>query len=149
MEFLTIVAIIAIVVIGAIAVIAALAKVTTFYKQRFGFSVWSGVLLFALALSLSVIAIATDLGTQVQFILLTLSAFLVLLTGYNDVRLAGGWGVVALCLQILFSLGFILVVVVALIMFVSQKVFKAHRLVFEDSFSIRSELLLLALFLHL
>lgn len=150
MEFLTIVAIIAIVLAGAIAAIAALVKVTAFYKQRFGFSIWSGVLLFILALSLSVVAIATDLGTQCQFVLLTLSAFLVLLTGYNDVRLAGGgWGVVALCLQILFSLGFILVVVVVLSMFVLQKVFKVHRLAFGNSFSIRNELLLLALFLHL
>lgn len=81
MEFLTIVAIIAIVVVGAIAAIAAIAKVTAFYKQRFSFSIWSGVMLFVLALSLSVIAIATDIGTKGQFILLTLSAFLVLLTG--------------------------------------------------------------------
>ena len=44
MEFLTIVAIIAIVVVAAIAAIAAIAKVTAFYKQRFSFSIWSGVL---------------------------------------------------------------------------------------------------------
>lgn len=154
MEFLTIVAIIAIVVVGAIAAIAAIAKVTAFFKQRFSFSIWSGVLLFVLALSLSVIAIATDIGTQGQFILLTLSAFLVLLTGYNDIRLAGGgWGVVALCLQMLFSLGFILVVAVALVMFVLKKIFKMHSTLFSsifgNEFNIKSELLLLALFLHL
>ena len=154
MEFLTIVAIIAIVVVGAIAAIVAIAKVTAFYKQRFTFSIWSGVLLFVLALSLSVIAISTDLGTQGQIILLTLSAFLVLLTGYNDIRLAGGgWGVIALCLQMLFSLGFILVVAVAIIMFVLKKVFKMPSTLFSsifgNEFNIRSELLLLALFLHL
>lgn len=150
MEFLAIVAIIAIVVVGAIATIAALAKVTAFYKRRFGFSVWSGVLLFVLALSLSVIAIATNLGTQVQFILLTLSAFLVLLTGYNDIRLAGGgWGVVALCLQTLFSLGFILVVAVALISFVLKRVFKIHSSLFGNGINIKTELLFLIFFLHI
>lgn len=153
MEFLTIVAIIAVVVVGAIAAIAAIAKVTAFYKQRFSFSIWSGVLLFVLALSLSVIAIATDIGTQGQFILLTLSAFLVLLTGYNDIRLAGGgWGVVALCLQMLFSLGFILVVAVALIMFVLKKLFRIHSKLLASIFgglSLKGELLLLLYFLHL
>ena len=154
MEFLTIVAIVAIVVVGAIAAIATIAKVTAFYKQRFGFSLWSGVLLFVLALSLSVIAIATDLGTQGQFILLTLSAFLVLLTGYNDIRLAGGgWGAAALCLQMLFSLGFIIMVVFAVIVFVLKRVFRVQcsifNSIFRSDFSIRSELLLLALFLHL
>lgn len=154
MEFLTIVAIIAMVIVGAIAAIATIAKVTAFYKQRFGFSLWSGVLLFVLALSLSVISIATDVGTHGQFILLTLSAFLVLLTGYNDIRLAGGgWGIFAFCLQTLFSFGFILMVVIALIVFVLKRVFKVHcsmfNSIFGSGFSIRSEFLLLALFLHL
>lgn len=154
MEFLTIVAIIAMVIVGAIAAIATIAKVTAFYKQRFGFSLWSGVMLFVLALSLSVISIATDVGTHGQFILLTLSAFLVLLTGYNDIRLAGGgWGTFAFCLQTLFSFGFILMVVIALIVFVLKRVFKVHcsmfNSIFGSGFSIRSEFLLLALFLHL
>lgn len=153
MEFLTIVAIIAIVVVGAIAAIAAIAKVTAFYKQRFGFSLWSGVLLFVLALSLSVIALTTSIGTKGQFILLTLSAFLVLLTGYNDIRLAGGgWGVAALSLQVLFSLGFILVVTFAVIMFILKKLFKIHSALLTSifgSFSLKGELLLLLYFLHL
>lgn len=131
MEWLTIVAIIVVIITGTITAIATIAKVTAFYKQRFSFSIWSGVLLFVLALSLSAIAIATDIGTQGQFILLTLSAFLVLLTGYNDIRLAGGgWGVAVLCLQLLFSLGFILVVAVALFIFVLKSSLKctAHYL---------------------
>lgn len=153
MEFLTIIAVIAIGIAVAVAAIAAIAKVTVFYKQRFGFSLWSGVLLFVVALSLSVIAMTTSVGTKGQFILLTLSAFLVLLTGYNDIRLAGGgWGAAAVCLQVLFSLGFILVVTVAVIMFILKKIFKIHSALLTSifgSFSLKGELLLLLYFLHL
>lgn len=153
MEFLTIIAVIAIGIVVAVAAIAAIAKATVFYKQRFGFSLWSGVLLFVVALSLSVIALTTSIGTKGQFILLTLSAFLVLLTGYNDIRLAGGgWGAAALSLQVLFSLGFILVVTVAVIMFILKKLFKIHSALLTsifDSFSLKGELLLLLYFLHL
>lgn len=153
MEWLTIVAIIVVLTAGTIAAIVAIAKVSAFYKQCFGFSIWSGVLLFVVALSLAVVAIVVNLDIQVQFILLTISVLLVLLTGYNDIRLAGsGWGVVSLGLQILFSLGFILVVAVALILFVLKKIFNLHssllKSIFENGFSIRNELLLLALFLH-
>ena len=150
MEFLTIVAVVAIVIIGAIATIMAIAKVSVLYKQRFGFSLWSGVLLFAVAWSLSIISITTSLRSKGQFILLVISALLILLTGYNDIRLAGGsWGVAALCLQILFSFGFIFVVAIALISFVLKKVFKLHTSIFGNGFSVKNEFLLLLLFLHI
>ena len=82
MEFLTIVAIIAIVVVGAIAAIVAIAKVTAFYKQRFSFSIWSGVLLFVL-LTLGLTAHETAVKQQIAIANNRLILFIVPSSSYQ------------------------------------------------------------------
>ena len=98
-----------------IAATTAIVKVSAFYRQRFGFSLWSGVLLFVVAVSILLIAETAPIKVQTQYVLMGILAILVILTGLNDVRLAGyAWGALAFCLQIVLSLCFVILVLVAL-----------------------------------
>ncbi len=154
MEFLSLVAIIAILIVGIIAAATAIVKVSAFYKQKFSFSLWSGVLLLVVAVSLLLIAETAPIEAQTRYVLMGISAILVILTGFNDVRLAGyAWGALAFCLQIVLSLCFVVLIFIALIGFVLKRVFKLQGSLLNSFFgthaSLKAELLLLAYFLHL
>lgn len=153
-EFLSLVAIIAILIICVIAATTAIVKVSAFYRQRFGFSLWSGVLLFVVAVSILLIAETAPIKVQTQYVLMGILAILVILTGLNDVRLAGyAWGALAFCLQIVLSLCFVILILVALVGLVLRRVFKIQSSLFNSilgtNSSLKAEFLLLVYFLHL
>lgn len=153
MELLTLSAIIAGVIAAIIGVIVIVRKISVFYKQRFQFSIWSGVLLFVLALSIIVIIGTASVSELTMYVLLAIAALLAILTIYNDIRLAGlGWGTLAVTLQILFSLCFVFLILFALISYVMKKIFNIHssllNSIFGTGFGMKGELLLLLHFLH-
>ena len=143
MELLTLAAIIAGIIAVIIGLIVVIKKISAFYKQRFQFSIWSGVLLLVVALALLLISSADGTTQQTVYVMLVIAAILALLTIYNDIRLAGvAWGGLAVLLQIIF----------ALIGFVMKKLFNIHSSLLASIFGglgIKGELLLLLHFLHL
>ena len=111
MELLTLAAIIAGIVAAIIGLIVVIKKVSAFYKLRFQFSIWSGVLLFVVAFALLPISASEGITRQAAYILLAVSVLLAILTIYNDLRLAGVvWGLLAVILQIAFSLCFVFLI---------------------------------------
>lgn len=153
MELLTLVAVIAIIIIVIIGAISGIKKISAFYKQRFRFSLWSGVLLLVLASSFIILANTADIANRTRYILIAISIILIFLTGFNDIRLAGiSWGLLAAGLQILFSFCFVVLIALAVIGFVMKKVLNIHNSVLNSIFgghlSLRNELLLLGYFLH-
>lgn len=153
-ELLTLAAIIAIFIVIIIGMISIVRKISAFYTQRFQFSIWSGVLLFILALSFVLIIGSAEIKTQTMYILGILSLLLVAITVYNDIRLAGiGWGLLAVCLQILFSFFFIFFILFAIVGFFMRKVFKVRssllNSIFGVNFGVSKELSLLLQFIRL
>lgn len=154
MELLTLAAIIVVMIAIIAGTIAVLKSVTAFYRQRFQFSIWSGALLFVLALSLIVISGSTGGQEPSMYVLVTVSTILAVLTIYNDIRLAGfGWGALAVGLQILLSFCLMFIVMFAVIAYIARSVFNVRASLFSPVLGVgigtRGELLLLMHFLHL
>lgn len=152
MEPLTLAAIIAGIIAAIIGLIVVIQKVSAFYKLRFQFSIWSGVLLFVVAFAMLLISASEGVTRQTAYILLAVAALFAILTIYNDIRLAGlAWGVLAIVLQIVFSLCFVFLIFFALMGFVMKKLFNIHSSLLTSIFGglgIREELLLLLHFLY-
>ncbi len=130
-----------------------LKNISEFYRQRFQFSIWSGVLLLMLALSLFVISGSADSQGSPIFALIVRAAILAGLTAYNDIRLAGfGWGALAIGLQIVLSFCLLFIIMFALIAYIIRRVFNVRSSLFSPVLGIgvglRGELLLLVHFLH-
>ena len=153
MELLTLAAIIAGIIATIIGLIVVIKKISAFYKQRFNFSIWSGVLLLVGALALLLASTSDGVSRQAMYIMTGISAILAILTIYNDIRLSGfAWGSLAVILQIIFSLSFIFLIFFALVGFVMKKLFNIHSSLLTSIFGglgIKGELLLLLHFLHL
>lgn len=153
MELLTLAAIIAGIIAAIIGLIVVIKKISAFYKQRFNFSIWSGVLLLVGALALLLASTSDGVSRQAMYIMTGISVILAILTIYNDIRLAGfAWGSLAVILQIVFSLSFIFLIFFALVGFVMKKLFNIHSSLLTSIFGglgIKGELLLLLHFLHL
>lgn len=152
MELLTLAAIIAGIIAAIIGLIVVTKKISAFYKQRFNFSIWSGVLLLVGALALLLASTSDGVSRQAMYIMTGISVILAILTIYNDIRLAGfAWGSLAVILQIVFSLSFIFLIFFALVGVVMKKLFNIHSSLLTSIFGglgIKGELLLLH-FLHL
>lgn len=153
MELLTLAAIIAGIIAAIIGLIVVTKKISAFYKQRFNFSIWSGVLLLVGALALLLASTSDGVSRQAMYIMTGISVILAILTIYNDIRLAGfAWGSLAVIFQIVFSLSFIFLIFFALVGFVMKKLFNIHSSLLTSIFGglgIKGELLLLLHFLHL
>lgn len=152
MELLTLAAIIAGIIAGIIGMVVVVKKISAFYKTRFRFSIWSGVLLFLIAFSLLAIPSATEVTRSTAYIMLAVAAVLALITVYNDIRLAGFlWGALAAVLQILFSLCFVIFIFCALVSLVMKKFFNIRNSLITsvfDGLGLKGELALLLYFLH-
>lgn len=152
MELLTVAAIIAGIIAAILGLIAIIKKISEFYKRRFQFSIWSGVLLLVLSLAFLAIAGSDNIQDSTVYILITLAALLVIATIFNDIRLAKiGWGLIALSIQIVLAVCFVFLVFFALIAYVIKKVFNIHSSLFgslfDSGFGVKSELLLLRHFI--
>ncbi len=153
MELLTL-AVIVIVMIAIVAgTITVLKNVSNFYRERFRFSIWSGVFLFALALSLVILAGSSSTQGTSTYIVGIISAIIVAITIYNDIRLAGfGWGTLAVCLQILLSFCLLFIVIFTVIAYIVRRIFNVRESRFSPVWGVgigmRGELSLLMYFLH-
>lgn len=154
MELLTLAAIVIVMIAIVAGTITVLKNVSDFYRDRFRFSIWSGVFLFALALSLVILSGSLSAQGTSTYIVGIISAIIVAITIYNDVRLAGfGWGALAVCLQILLSFCLLFIVIFALIAYIARRIFNFRGSRFSPVFGIgigmRGELSLLMHFLRL
>ena len=124
-----------------------------FYRERFRFSIWSGVFLFVVALSLVILSGSLSSQGASAYIVGIISAIIVAVTIYNDIRLAGfGWGALAVGLQILLSFCLLFIVIFALIAYFVRRIFNVRGSRFSPVFGIgvgmRGEVQLLMHFLH-
>lgn len=153
MELLTLAAIIAGIIAAIIGLIIVIKKISAFYKHRFQFSIWSGVLLLVVALALLLISLSDRTTWQTGYVMTAIAAILAILTIYNDIRLAGfAWGSLAVFLQIVFSFCFLFLVFITLIGLVLKKLFHMRSALLSSLFGglgIKGELFLLLHFLHL
>lgn len=152
MELLTLAATIAGIIATIIGLIVVVKKISAFYKTRFQFSIWSGVLLFLIALALLIISESSEIAQSTAYIILVVTAVIAIITIYNDIRLAGfWWGILAIFLQILFSLCFVIFIFCALVGLVMKKVFNIRNSLITslfDGLGLKGELALLLYFLH-
>ena len=153
MELLSLAAIIAGLIAAVIGIIIIIKKIAAFYKQKFNFSIWSGVLLIVLALSLTLITGTTNLSVQATYILIAFAAIFTILTIYNDIRLAGcGWGILAIALQLLFAFFFIFLILFLVIAYVAKKIYNIQNSllnsVLSTGFGIKSDRISLLQFLR-
>lgn len=154
MELLTLAAIIIVMIAIVAGTITVLKNVSDFYRERFRFSIWSGVFLVALALSLVILSgLSSTQGTS-TYLVEIISAIIVAITIYNDIRLAGfGWGALAVCLQILLSFCLLFIVIFAIIAYIARRIFNVRQKnifpVLGLSVGLNGELHLLMHFLHL
>lgn len=127
MELLSLVAIIAIVIVPVIGVISFVRYISAYYRDRFRFSIWSGVFIFLFAIALLILAASSSTGTGV-FVVELIVALLAALVIYKDVHLAGfGWGVLAVGLQVLFAISFLLMLTFLLIGYFIRRIFYPRR----------------------
>ena len=96
-----------------IAIAAAVIKVSLFYRSRFGFSVWSGVLLLFLAFILMLVYSGGE--APHNMILPILSVGLCILTLARNIHLAGrGYGFLGMLFQGIMTFLFFLMVIIAI-----------------------------------
>lgn len=152
MELLTLAATIAGIIAAIIGLIVVVKKISAFYRARFQFSIWSGVLLFLIALALLIISETSEIAQSTVYIMLAAAAAIAIITIYNDIRLAGlWWGVLALFLQILFSLCFVIFIFCALVGLAMKKLFNIRNSLITsvfDGLGLKGEMALLLYFLH-
>lgn len=102
-------------IVAIIAIITIIRRISAFYRQRYNFSIWSGVLL----LTFAVIAAAfgyTYYNANIPFYISLICIGLIILTGWLDIRLAGfGMGLLALIIQLVLATGFIAVILFAIV----------------------------------
>ena len=153
MELLTLAAIIVVMIAIVACTITVLKNVSDFYRERFRFSIWSGVFLFVVALSLVILSGSLSSQGASAYIVGIISAIIVAVTIYNDIRLAGfGWGALAVGLQILLSFCLLFIVIFALIAYFVRRIFNVRGSRFSPVFGIgvgmRGEVQLLMHFLR-
>lgn len=96
MELLYLVAIIAIAIVSVSGIMSFVRNISAYYRDRFRFSIWSGVVILLFAIALLILAGSSGNETSV-FIVELIVALLVALVIYKDIRLAGfSWGVLAM-----------------------------------------------------
>ena len=133
MEFLSIIAILAIAVASIIGVISFVRNISSFYRDRFRFSIWSGVFIFLFVIALLILA-GSGTGVVVVEIIAALLAALVI---YKDIRLAGfGWGILAVGLQVLFAVSFLFMLAFLVIGYFIRRIFYPRRSVLFPTFGL-------------
>ncbi len=127
MALLSLVAIIAILIIFVIGVVSFVRNISSYYRDRFRFSIWSGVFILLFAVALSIIGGQFGSGTA-KIIVELIVMLLIVLVIYKDVRLAGiGWGVLAGGLQVLFAISLLFMLTVLVVGYFIRKIFCARR----------------------
>lgn len=99
-------------IVAALAIVAILAstikKISSYYKQRFDYSIWSGV--FILILSFSLIGIDLTLYYGENIPLFIVAGLLILITFVQDLRLSGlTFGFAGILFQLLMAVIFVFI----------------------------------------
>ena len=124
MELIYLIAIIVVVVVAVIGVISFVRNISSYYRDRFRFSIWSGTFILLFAIALLILA-SSGIGAVIAEIIASLLAALVI---YKDIRLAGfGWGILAVGLQVLFAVSFLFMLVFLVIGYFIRRVFYPRR----------------------
>jgi len=89
MEIIVLLLIVLGIVAGLIASISIITNISKYYRTRFGFSVWSGVLILFLACILLLFSTYSNSANN-RAMLAVISSILCLFTFFRDVRLSGG-----------------------------------------------------------
>lgn len=153
MELLLLAAVIAVFVVCVAGIISLVKYISDLYRDRFRFSIWSGVFLFLLSVSLLIIAAYA--GDEMTVLVLELVAVVLFgLVIYHDIRLAGfGWGTLAVGLQLLFAVSFLFLLVFLIIGYFIRSIFGPRRYGFFPSIGVglgmSGELAFFLHFLHL
>ena len=133
MELIYLIAIIVVVVVAVIGVISFVRNISSYYRDRFCFSIWSGTFILLFAIALLILA-SSGTGAVIAEIIASLLAALVI---YKDIRLAGfGWGILAVGLQVLFAVSFLFMLVFLVIGYFIRRVFYPRRPVLFPTFGL-------------
>lgn len=127
MALLSLVAIIIIVSILVIGIVSFVRNISAYYRNRFRFSIWSGVFILLFAVALSIIGGQFGVGTA-KIIIELIVMLLIVLVLYKDVHRAGiGWGILAGGLQVLFAISLLFMLIVLVVGYFIRKIFCARR----------------------
>ena len=125
-ELVLIIAGLAAILIGLVVVIQ---KCAHFFKQKYGFSVWSGVLLVVLGIVLIGLDIAHYAGDN--YYLLIAGGLLFVLTIVQDIRFAKWMGITAFIFQGFLALVFIFLVALAVLAYIVKVFTKRNNAVLD------------------
>lgn len=129
MEMLELVLIIAGLAAFLIGVVVVVKRCAQFFRQKYGFSVWSGVLLVVLGIVLIGYDIAHYSGEN--YILFIVGGLLFALTIVQDIRFAKWMGITAFLFQGFLAIVFIFLVVLAVLSYILKAFTKRNNAVLD------------------
>ena len=116
-------------IVAALLLAYVIIKISSYYKHRYGFSVWGGMLLLTMAFLLVTYDVYHFGGENVPMLLIAAAALL--LTAVQDIRLAGfGMGLLALLFQLAMAVGFLGVAVLFIIRYFVKSLRKGDDYLF-------------------
>ena len=129
MEVLELILIIAGIIALIIGIVAVIQNCVKFFRQKYGFSVWSGVLF----LIFGIVIVGYDITHYMaeNMVLLIVGGLLFLLTLIQDIRLAKWMGICAFILQMFLSLVFIALIALAVFAFIIKTITKRSNAVID------------------
>ena len=106
------------IIVGGIALLIALAaiirRVSAFFRERYNFSIWAGVLLIVIAFAITGYSYAHYGEINIPYTVV--ASAIILLTAFLDIRHAGvGMGLLAVLIEIILSALFVVVLFLALV----------------------------------
>ena len=126
MELVEVIVMITAVIAAAIGVIYIITRITSFYKQRFGFSIFSGVIL--MVLSISLLYFSTTKQTSASIFLRVVSACLAIFTFVRDVQLARFvYGICAFIIHVVLAVLSFVIVAFVFAALIIRKLTNSHN----------------------
>ena len=114
-------------------------KVAVYYRTRFGFSIWSGVLILFVALSL--FALIENDSSNKHVLLSFLSIALVVLCLVQDIRLSGvSYGLLGFVFQIAMTLVALFLLILLLACFLGRIITRQTRKMSNSLFGVTEEI---------
>lgn len=122
MDLLRLILIVAAIITAVITLIAVIKKITAYYKRKYGFSIWSGVLFLEMALIFAGFDVVEyNAGSIVLWVICIL---LLCFTLIQDIRLAKAMGVPAFAFQIIMSATFLVIIAIAVVGYIWKVITK-------------------------
>lgn len=129
MDLLRLILIVAAIITAVIALVAVIKKITEYYKRKYGFSVWSGVLFLEFALILAGFDVVEyDAGNAVLW---GICILLLCFTLIQDIRLAKAMGLLAFIFQFIMSAAFLLIIAIAVVGYILKLITKRTNAILD------------------